>query len=212
MDIKHEPVNIFELCCCSKKHYEWNLKLWPRSNQTSGLEATQNITCVHLHFTGQDNSDLLWLVWFLTSLCRTCVSQPPRWQHETISLYLLTSQEPLPKDSPSVTTDTCQTTLNATCCAIHGVWNPSGGCGYRWAGSLCIEHGGVGRLSTKRFPIRSSLSSTMRADERILPEYCPHTQTPTTTSPAQRTNPLSPAAPRKRPTFKPASSQELSVN
>lgn len=27
---------------------------------------------------------------------------------------LLTSQEPLPKDSPSVTTDACQTTLNAT--------------------------------------------------------------------------------------------------
>lgn len=45
---------------------------------------------------------------------------------------------------------------------IRGVWNLSGGCGRWWAGPLCIEHGGAGRLSC--FPIRSSLCNTIGAE------------------------------------------------
>lgn len=52
---------------------------------------------------------------------------------------------------------------------IHGVWNLSGGYRCWWAGSLCIERDRAVWLFTKHFPIRSSLSSTIGADERSSP-------------------------------------------
>lgn len=99
-----------------------------------------------------------------------------------ISFCLADNQEPLPKDRLSVTRDACQTMLNATYYpwCLESQW---GGCGSRWVGSLDIQHGGEGWLPMQRFPIRSSLSRTIGADERssLSSPYCLHMSSPSTT-------------------------------
>lgn len=97
-------------------------------------------------------------------------------QVNTVSPDLADKSGNLPKDSPLLTTDACQATVNAT----YYPWCLESGYRVR-AGSLCIEHGTVEWLSTKRFPIRSSLSHTIGADERSSHIPNPPTCGPITT-------------------------------
>lgn len=99
---------------------------------------------------------------------------------------------------------------------IHGVWNLSRGCGRWWVGSLCIEHDGVGLLSTKRFPIRSSLSVAQYEQMRSSPYTAPHVSPPSppdcTTSQAGENKPTEFCCSEKRPTSKSASPPHQTVN